>query len=146
MNLAQFNIAIAKYALDTPEIKEFADNYESIYAIAEASDGFVWRLNHDSDDLTSLEKFDTPNMFVTMSVWTSVESLKEFMFKTRHRDFMSRRSEWFHHVSEDTYVLWWIEDNHIPTVEEGLDHLDYLRKHGDSPYAFTLKTNYTEAA
>lgn len=80
-----------------------------------------------------------------MSVWASADSLKEFMFKTRHRDFMRRKSEWFHSVSENTYVLWWIEDNHIPTLEEGLGHLEYLRKHGDSAYAFTFKTSYTEA-
>ncbi|MEO9496228.1 MAG: DUF3291 domain-containing protein [Vibrio splendidus] len=143
MKLAQLNIALAKYPLDAREIKEFVDNLELVNGIAESSEGFVWRLKDESGDATNIQAFDDPNMIVNMSVWDSVDSLKNFMFRTHHRDFMRRKGDWFHRLPEDTYVLWWIEADHIPTLEEAIERLEHLREIGDSPYAFTFKTNFT---
>ncbi|MEZ8157539.1 DUF3291 domain-containing protein [Vibrio splendidus] len=145
MKLAQLNIALAKYPLDTPEIKEFVDNLELVNGIAESSEGFVWRLKDESGDATNIQAFEDPNMIVNMSVWDSVDSLKNFMFRTHHRDFMRRKGDWFHRLPEDTYVLWWIEEDHIPTLEEAIKRLEHLREIGDTPYAFTFKTNFTES-
>ncbi|MEZ8575517.1 DUF3291 domain-containing protein [Vibrio splendidus] len=143
MKLAQLNIALAKYPLDEPEIKEFVDNLELVNGIAESSEGFVWRLKDESGDATNIQAFDDPNMIVNMSVWDSVDSLKNFMFRTHHRDFMRRKGDWFHRLPEDTYVLWWIEEDHIPTLEEAIERLEHLREIGDTPYAFTFKTSFT---
>ncbi|MFA0671586.1 DUF3291 domain-containing protein [Vibrio splendidus] len=143
MKLAQLNIALAKYPLDAPEIKEFVDNLELVNGIAESSEGFVWRLKDESGGATNIQAFDDPNMIVNMSVWDSVDSLKNFMFRTHHRDFMRRKGDWFHRLPEDTYVLWWIEEEHIPTLEEAIKRLEHLREIGDTPYAFTFKTNFT---
>ncbi|MGF1850834.1 DUF3291 domain-containing protein [Vibrio satsumensis] len=145
MKLAQLNIALAKYPLDAPEIKEFVDNLELVNGIAESSEGFVWRLKDESGDATKIQAFDDPNMIVNMSVWDSVDSLKNFMFRTHHRDFMRRKGDWFHRLPEDTYVLWWIEEDHIPTLEEAIERLEHLREISDTPYAFTFKTNFTES-
>ncbi|UOE79683.1 DUF3291 domain-containing protein [Vibrio splendidus] len=145
MKLAQLNIALAKYPLDAPEIKEFVDNLELVNGIAESSEGFVWRLKDESGDATNIQAFDDPNMIVNMSVWDSVDSLKNFMFRTHHRDFMRRKGDWFHRLPEDTYVLWWIEEDHIPALEEAIERLEHLREIGDTPYAFTFKTNFTES-
>ncbi|MCF6452242.1 DUF3291 domain-containing protein [Vibrio sp. MMG022] len=143
MKLAQLNIALAKYPLDAPEIKDFVDNLDLVNGIAEQSEGFVWRLKDESGDATNIKLFDDPNMIINMSVWDNVDTLKNFMFRTHHRDFMRRKGEWFHRLVEDTYVLWWIEDNHTPTAEEALARLQSLRENGDTPYAFTFKANFT---
>ncbi|MDO6425379.1 DUF3291 domain-containing protein [Thalassotalea sp. 1_MG-2023] len=145
MNLAQLNIAKAKYALDAPEIAEFINNLEPINAIAETSNGFVWRLKDDSGDATDIKVMDDPDIIVNMSVWQDIESLKNFMFRTHHIDFLKRKQEWFHRIPEDSYVLWWVPVNHIPTVEEAIERLMHLRKRGDSPYAFSFKSNFTAA-
>jgi hypothetical protein len=34
-------------------------------------------------------------------------------------------------------VLWWIPDRHEPSLMEGCGRLEFLRRHGVSPYAFT---------
>jgi len=143
MHLAQLNIARAKYPLDAPEIKDFVDNLDVVNATAEQSEGFVWRLKDESGDATSIQAFDDPSLLINMSVWTSPDSLKDFMFRTHHRDFMRRKGEWFEKLNEDSYVLWWIEEGHIPTAEEAKVRLQHLREHGDSPYAFTFKANFT---
>ncbi|MEL7478049.1 MAG: DUF3291 domain-containing protein [Pseudomonadota bacterium] len=143
MHLAQLNIARAKYPLDAPEIKDFVDNLDVVNATAEQSEGFVWRLKDESGDATSIQAFDDPSLLINMSVWTCPDSLKDFMFRTHHRDFMRRKGEWFEKLNEDSYVLWWIEEGHIPTTEEAKARLQHLREHGDSPYAFTFKANFT---
>lgn len=143
MQLAQLNIALAKYALDAPEIKDFVDNLDKVNSLAEKTDGFVWRLKDDSGDATSIQAFENPNMLVNMSVWQNVDSLKNFMFRTNHRDFMRRKNEWFEKLNEDNYVLWWLEDGHIPSLSEAISRLNHLREHGDTPYAFSFKANFT---
>jgi putative acetyltransferase len=40
-------------------------------------------------------------------------------------------------ASDDSGVAWWIPDRHEPTVDEGRGRLEFLHRHGVSPYAFT---------
>jgi hypothetical protein len=143
MHLAQLNIAKAKYSLESPEIKEFVDNLEPVNNTAESSNGFIWRLKDESGDATNIQAFSDPDIIVNMSVWDSVDALKNFMFRTHHRDFLRRKTEWFHNIPEDSYVLWWIPVAHIPTTEEAVEKLDFLRTHGDTPNAFTFKSNFS---
>jgi len=145
MQLAQLNIAKAKYLLEAPEIKEFIDNLEPVNQLAESSEGFIWRLKDDSGDATSIEAFSDPRIIVNMSVWSSIDALKNFMFRTHHRDFLRRKQEWFHNIPEDSYVLWWVAEGHIPTIAEALIKLELLRKNGDTPNAFTFKSNFSAA-
>jgi len=143
MHLAQLNIAKAKYSLEAPEIKEFVDNLEPVNKLAESSSGFIWRLQDESGDATSITAFSDPDIIVNMSVWDSIESLKNFMFRTHHRDFLRRKKEWFHQIPDDSYVLWWVPKNHIPTLQEAVEKLEFLRRNGDTPYAFTFKSNFS---
>ena len=139
MQLAQLNIARTKAAMDEPLMKEFVDNLAPINAMAESSQGFVWRLQDESGDATSIQAFDDPSLIVNMSVWTSVESLKAFIFKTHHIDFLKRKSEWFDSLEEANYVLWWVPQGHRPSVEEAKERLMHLREQGESSYAFSFK-------
>lgn len=139
MQLAQLNIALAKYPMDAPEISDFVDNLDTVNAIADSNAGFVWRLKDDTGSATSIQAFDDPNMIVNLSVWRDIDSLKDFMFRTHHKDFMRRKNEWFHKLTDASYVLWWIEDNHIPTIEEAISKLEHLRLHGETHQAFSFK-------
>jgi hypothetical protein len=143
MHLAQLNIAKAKYSLEAPEIKEFVDNLEPVNNLAESSDGFIWRLKDESGDATNIQAFSDPDVIVNMSVWHSTDALKNFMFRTHHRDFLRRKKEWFHAIPEDSYVLWWVPVGHIPTLEEAVEKLESLRSNGDTPSAFTFKSNFS---
>ena len=49
-NLAELNIAKMMYAPDGPEMQDFNDALDSVNALAEGSEGFVWRLVSDPDD------------------------------------------------------------------------------------------------
>jgi len=145
MHLAQLNIAQAKYPLDAPEIKDFIDNLDPVNALAEQSEGFIWRLKDEAGDATGIQAFSDPNIIVNMSTWQSVDSLKDFMFRTHHKDFLRRKKEWFHKLPEDSYALWWIPIGYTPTVEEAIARLTHLRNHGESAYAFSFKSDYSPA-
>ncbi|MEJ6476875.1 DUF3291 domain-containing protein [Pseudoalteromonas piscicida] len=144
MQLAQLNIATAKYQMDAPEIQDFVANLARINELAEQSPGFIWRLKDETGNATEIKAFDDPNIIVNMSVWQSEQALKDFMFKTAHKEFLARKREWFHRTEQETYVLWWIEKGHVPTLEEAKERLEYLRRFGDSAYAFTFRNSFTE--
>ena len=139
-NLAQVNIAIAKGAMDSEVMKVFSDNLDPINTIAEASEGFVWRLKDEAGNATNIVFSDNPNELVNMSVWQSVDALKHFMFKTHHIDFLKRKKEWFETVTEQTYALWWVPVGHYPSIQEAKDRLTLLNTNGETAEAFTFKT------
>jgi len=53
-----------------------------------------------------------------------------------HRQFYERRAEWFELLGELDFVMWWIPAGHIPTLAEGLERLEHLKRHGASDHAF----------
>ena len=74
-------------------------------------------------------------VIVNMTVWSSVAALKDFAYRTVHAEFLARRREWF--VAGSTgVVLWWIRAGELPTVDDAKRRLEFLERHGASPYAF----------
>lgn len=136
--LAQANIARARASIDSPVMAEFVALLEPINAIADASPGFVWRLQSDDGNATSIRVFDDDELLVNLSVWESVEQLRAFVFETRHLEVFQRRKEWFHRIAEAHLALWWIPAGQIPTVADAEKRITYLRVHGPTAYAFTL--------
>jgi hypothetical protein len=135
--LAQINIATLKAPLDSPELKDFVDNLDRINALAEESDGFVWRLKGDGNDATSLRPLGE-NVIVNMSVWRDVESLRNYVYKSAHVEILRRKREWFTRPTEAIYVLWWVPAGHQPTVEEAVVRLLHLRAHESTAEAFNF--------
>ncbi|QUD88573.1 DUF3291 domain-containing protein [Phenylobacterium montanum] len=140
-HLAQINIGTLKAPMDAPETAGFAENLERINALADNQPGFVWRLVGEADNATDLKFFDDPMTLLNMSVWTDLESLAAFVYRTDHRDVMRRRAEWFHRM-ELYMVLWWVPAGHVPTPQEAIARLETLRRLGPSPEAFTFKTPF----
>ncbi|MCU1485946.1 MAG: hypothetical protein JWN67_2692 [Actinomycetia bacterium] len=139
MQLAQLNIGRAAAPLDSEQLRDFMENLDPINALAEASRGFVWRLQTEDGNATAIKAWDDPLMILNMSVWESVESLADFVYRSAHTDFLRRRREFFEKPVEAIQVLWWVEDGHRPTVAEALARLDHLRAHGPTEHAFTFR-------
>ncbi|MEM9488701.1 MAG: DUF3291 domain-containing protein [Myxococcota bacterium] len=141
--LAQLNIAHALYPLDDPRMADFVGQLDAINALAEASPGFVWRLksdDSDSDNATDIQAADHPNLLVNMSVWTGVDALRDYVYKSAHRLVLARRRAWFSTAPGARQVWWWVPTDHRPTVDEARKRLRHLDTHGPSAYAFTFKT------
>jgi hypothetical protein len=45
-------------------------------------------------------------------------------------------------AGQPSTVLWWVDEGERPEVEEALRRLRYLRAHGPSPQAFTLRRRF----
>lgn len=139
MHLAQLNVARLLQPIDHPQIKEFVDNIDRLNELAIQSEGFVWRPSEDTDSRTKIRYFNDPDVIVNLSVWESVEALKNYTYRSGHAAIMRRKKEWFYKNVEAHLVLWWIEEGHQPDVAEAKERLLYLREHGASLYAFTFK-------
>lgn len=141
-HLAQFNVALQRAPLESPELAEFMALIPSINALADAAPGFVWRLTGaDGDDATEIRPYGDL-VIINYSVWESPEALWDFTYRSGHLAVMRRRREWFHRMVEAHLVLWWIPAGHQPTVPEGVDRLAQLRAHGPGPAAFTFREPY----
>ncbi len=137
-HLAQLNIAQAQDTMDSRTMQGFVERLDEINALADHSPGFVWRLQTAEGDATSIQAFDDPLLIVNMSVWTDLESLKNYVYKTNHVELIRDRSAWFHKLTKSHQVLWWVPIGHLPTVEEGKARLQHLDENGSSESAFTF--------
>jgi hypothetical protein len=136
--LAQINIAQAQDSMDSETMQGFVDRLDEINSIADNAPGFIWRLQSEEGDATSIRAFDNPLLLINMSVWEDIESLKAFVYKTFHVELIQDRDAWFGKMLQVHQALWWVPAGHIPTIEEGKQKLDYLQQHGPGATAFTF--------
>jgi hypothetical protein len=137
-HVAQLNIALPAEPLDSDRLADFVTALEPVNALADAADGFVWRLQTEDGDATAVRGFGDDRLIVNMSVWESPSALAAFVFRGEHASVMRRRREWFVPMREAYTVLWWVEAGHVPDVAEAEARLDHLRRHGPTAHAFTM--------
>ena len=137
-HLAQLNIAQALDEMDAPRMQDFVSQLDAINAMADQAKGFVWRLQSEAGDATALRVFDNPLLLVNMSVWESVEDLKQFVYQSQHVELIRDRASWFDKMDRGHQVLWWVKAGHIPSIEQAKQKLEYLEKHGPSAQAFVF--------
>ena len=141
-HLAQLNVGTVIHDLADPRMKGFVDNLEQINALADASPGFVWRLQDESGDATGIQVSRNPRFIVNMSLWKTAEALFDFVYRSAHSGIMAQRRQWFLRPAEAYQVLWWVPAGQVPTVEAALARLERLRELGPTREAFTFKQRF----
>ena len=144
-HLAQLNIARMIASIHNPIMADFVNNLDYINQIAEAHEGFVWRLKGDENNATAIRVFEDERLIINMSVWTSLEMLYKFTYASGHLEVFKRKKEWFSKMTGMHMVFWYISPGHIPTAVEAKNRLKYLNENGETPYAFTFKSKFTIA-
>ena len=143
--LAQINIARMKGVnIDDPIMKEFVDNLDHINQIAEQSDGFIWRLKDEENNATAFNPYNDEQVIINISVWQDFETFRNFIFKSKHIEYMKRRKEWFQSFGKAYTCMWWITAGAYPTIEQGVQKLDDLQKNGSSSQVFDFKSIQTK--
>ena len=145
-HLAQINIARLIAPIDDPKIAEFVSQLEPINALADKTPGFVWRLQSESGNAADIAYDDDPFVIVNMSVWTSMELLRDFAYKSEHARVFRDRAKWFEKMEKPSYCLWWIPVGHNPTVAEGRERLEQYQKHGATPFSFWFSEHFPQPA
>ena len=146
MQLAQLNIGIGRHPMDDPRMQGFVGRIDVINALADRSDGFIWRLVDDDEEIDGaldLRLPDSESTLVNMSVWRDIQSLFHFIYKTAHAKVMADRDDYFIPLTERFVVLWWIQDGHIPSLDEAKTKLDAIRANGPTPKAFDFQTPFS---
>src|SRR5689334_21688715 len=105
-HIAQVNIARMRMPLDDPYMAEFVSLLDEINALADHSPGFVWRLQTEAGNATYLRPYEDDRILFNLSVWLSVEQLKEYVYKSAHSGVMRRKKEWFEKVDGMYMALW----------------------------------------
>jgi hypothetical protein len=144
--LAQINIGRLIAPIDDPRIAEFVAQLEPINAIADRAPGFVWRLQSASGNATDIAYDDDPFIMVNMSVWESLEALREYAYKSDHMKVFRERAKWFVKMDKPHYCLWWVPARHVPSVAEGRERLEHYQKNGATPYSFWFSQEFPEPA
>lgn len=137
-HLAQLNLAKARYSLEAPEMTDFVNNLDKINELAERTPGFVWRLQTEEGDATSIDYFGQ-DIIVNMSVWQDVDALRAFAFDSEHTNFVRRRKEWFDRMEEAYLALWWVPAGHEPSLEEANQKIQLLREKGPTEQVFNFR-------
>ena len=146
MHLAQLNIAWLVDDQDSDAVQEFMRSIEAINLLGSASPGFVWILAGDDGPGATEHRLpgyeDDERLVVNLTVWEDFDSFHHFVTRSGHAMYVRRRREWFEKADEATTVLWWIEEGHIPDLDEAADRLARLRSAGPSPEAFDMVERY----
>ncbi len=141
-HLAQCNIATMRGDADDPVMAGFFARLDELNAVADASPGFVWRLQTDDGDATAIRVFDNPRILFNLSVWESAEALEDYVYRSDHVTAVQRRVDWFERPTRSPLVLWWIPAGHRPDVEEARERLELLWEHGPGRRAFTFRQRF----
>lgn len=141
-HLAQINIGRLAAPHGDARVQPFFDALDRINALADASPGFVWRLQDDTGNAMGISYSPDPLLAVNMSVWRDADSLFEFVYRSAHTPVMARRRDYFQRFDGAFQALWWIPAGHVPTVSEGLSRLWLIDRFGPCPQAFTFKARF----
>ena len=115
---------------------DFVEQLDPINSVADGSPGFIWRLKDGDGNATGIRILDDHQLLVNMSVWSSVELLKEFVYRSGHAEIMKQKRLWFRRHVEVYLVLWWVPAGHRPSIAEAEERLMMIRTAGPGPQAF----------
>jgi hypothetical protein len=142
VRLAQVNVARMRAAPDSPVMAGFMAAVDPVYRMAEDSPGFVWRLRGAGGHMPTCHDDAQGWLIVNVSVWDSYPALHHFVYRSHHGGLVRRRAQWFLPTLQPSTALWWITDEHRPSLEEAQARLTLLRREGPSPRAFSLRRRF----
>lgn len=141
-HLAQINVGTLVAPRGDPRVEPFFAALDRVNALADASPGFVWRLQTEAGNATDILPTADPLFIVNMSVWSDADALFDFVYRSGHAPEMARRREYFARFAGAYQALWWVPAGRVPNVDEGLSRLWRLDRHGPTPQAFTFKARF----
>jgi Domain of unknown function (DUF3291) len=141
-HLAQINVGRLVAPPGDARVAPFFEALDRVNAISDASSGFIWRLQDESGNATSIRPTPDPLFAINMSVWTDADALFAFVYRSAHAPEMARRREYFDRFEGAYQALWWLPAGHIPSIDEGLARLWQLDRYGPTEHAFTFKARF----
>ena len=114
-HVAQLNVGQAVAPMDSAGDGRLRRPARRDQRLGEDSPGFVWRLKGDGRDIVDLQVGDDPLYIVNLTVWTSIDHLHAFTYRSDHKTVFKRRFDWFErHGPTERRVLWWVAGRDDP--------------------------------
>src|SRR5207245_9785408 len=89
--LTHVTIARMRAPRERPIMIDFVAQLDRINTLADATPGFVWRLQTAEGNATAIRAYDDPLILFNMSVWESLEALQDFVYRSGHTGVMKNR-------------------------------------------------------
>lgn len=142
-HIAQINIGRIRAPLDSATMAGFMGRLDELNAVADSSAGFVWRLQTNEGNATYFRPYpEDDRILLNMSVWETIEALRNYVYHTTHAELLRQRHEWFEKLAGVYVALWWVPVGHRPSIDEAKKRLAHLEQHGPTEFAFTFKTTF----
>ena len=140
--LAQVNTSRMIADLDDPVMAGFVQRLDEINILADQSKGFIWRFQTETGNATYLRPFEDQRILFNMSVWETLEDLKNYVYYSKHLELLMAKENWIKKLAQAHLALWWIPQEQIPSVDDALIKLSLLERNGPSPDVFTFSKPY----
>lgn len=139
-HIAQVNIGRIKAPLEDPIMAGFVGRLDEINALADASPGFVWRLQAGEGNATYFRPYNDDRIIMNMSVWETLDALRNYVYRTVHAELIRQRQNWFEKFVGSYIALWWVPVGHTLGIDEAKKRIAHLDANGPTQFAFTFKT------
>lgn len=158
--LAFTTFAIMKAPYGDRKVAGFEALTPPVFRRAENADGFIARAVEldEHTHLTSFERdwgewgpFDVPKFYdggyetetdtraSTLSLWRTVEAVRDFVYSGLHQRALDQREKWFRMPEWPTFAMWWVADDEIPTWPQAIAKLEHLADKGPTALAFNFR-------
>lgn len=138
-HLAQVNIARLRAPITDPILQGFVSRIQEIHELADGSEGFVWRFKDEEHGTGYVQVFGDDRLLFNMSVWESVGALKQFTYRSSHRELLGSRELWFERMPGPYAAMWWLPAGTLPSIEDAKARLDSLAVNSDTAYSFSFR-------
>jgi hypothetical protein len=140
------NIGRVLAPLDSPVMADFVAQLDAVNVMADATPGFVWRLQDADGNATAIQPTADPLLIINLSVWNSIAALGAFTYRSGHAGVLAQKGRWFEPHKGAALAIWPIAEGHIPTIDEAFARLWHLDRFGATERAFGLKDRAIIAA
>jgi hypothetical protein len=96
------------------------------------------RSQTEAGNATYLRPYDDERIIINLSVWETVEDLRNFVYGGNHAEVLRQRRDWFENFEAPVVALWWVPAGHIPSIDEAKKRLAHLQERGPMPFAFSF--------
>ena len=147
--VAVLTFGIFHNELDQAGLATFYDRGSAIFQLAEHIPGFIKVTGDKSDRAEPHSKYlsdgDTIGTSEIISLWTHLEPLFAFVYHGLHAEALHKRRDWFVKAAFPPYVIWWVNDEHVPDWGEAYARHEHLHQHGATAFAFDFKHPFDAA-
>ncbi|MCO6188206.1 DUF3291 domain-containing protein [Rhizobium sp. L1K21] len=151
MYLASYNFGLPRKSLEDPSFEGFNLREPLNFEAAEQALGFVARSKYDSDESGAWGEQVFPRFIKgsglesglsQLSVWRDIETLMAFTYSGVHANALKHGHHWNRKREWPAVVLWWVDEDRLPTWSEAVERFEYLHDNGPSAFAFDFKVPF----